>query len=51
MAASAQHTAAGLISLQRRQELLERVQANSMSAGQTIVQNAFVQQNAFFKCK
>ena len=47
MAASAQHMSAGLINLQKRQTFLEEVQANNMSAGQPIYQNAFVQQNAF----
>ena len=47
MAASAQHMSAGLINLQKRQAFIEDVQANAMSAGQPIFQNAFVQQNAF----
>ena len=47
LAASAQHMSAGLINLQKRQAFLEEVQANAMSAGPPIYQNAFVQQNAF----
>jgi len=48
LAASAQHMSIGLINLQKRQAFLEEVQANNMSAGQTIYKPAYLTQQHTF---